>query len=149
MQSLAAAREWLRDRVDKGAKCPCCGQFAKVYRRKITSPMARVLIAMYRHDPTGWVYLPELGLSRGDEAKMRYWGLVEPMPDSVRKDGSSRVGIWRLTALGRLWVQNSARVPKYVRIYDGRCLGFDDSEMASIVDALGTRFNYSELMEGI
>lgn len=147
--SLSAAQEWLRDRVDDGETCPCCTQFAKVYRRKLTAPVAQVLIAMYRHAGTGWVHLPELGLSRGDEAKARYWKLIEQPADAEREDGSKRVGYWRLTPLGVEFVHNRARVAKYARIYDGRCLALDDTETVSIVDVLGAKFDYRQLMEGI
>jgi hypothetical protein len=151
--TLATARDWLRERIDNGQHCPCCTQFAKVYRRKVTSPMARVLIAMHAERVDGtdvFVNLPRLGLSRGDEAKARYWGLIEPMPDTVRDDGSTRTGWWRLTPYGRAFVRNQVKIPKYVRIYDGRCIGYaDDDAEVSILDALGTRFNYSELMAGI
>ena len=51
-ETLGGARDWLRDRVEKGAKCPCCGQFAKVYRRTITSGMARALFMIWHEG--GW-----------------------------------------------------------------------------------------------
>jgi hypothetical protein len=148
MTTLAEAREWLRVRVDDGETCPCCEQFAKVYRRKLTAPVARVLIAMYRHNRDGWVYLPALGLSRGDEAKARYWDLIEGL-DGERDDGSKRVGTWRLTGKGIAFVRNQIRVPKYARIYDGRCLNMDPAETVCITDVLGTRFNYADLMAGV
>ena len=36
--TLDEAKAWLRDQVDDGAHCPCCGQFAKVYKRRIHPP---------------------------------------------------------------------------------------------------------------
>jgi hypothetical protein len=44
-------------------------------------------------------------------------------------------------------VLNRSLVPTYAQIYDGRCLGYD-GEPVSIVDALGKKFDYHELMEG-
>jgi hypothetical protein len=114
--------------------------------------MARVLIEMLcRFAPGEWIDLPQLGKDmnlggRGDECKLRYWGLIEPMPDVLRDDGSPRVGMWRLTRQGVLFAQNRIRVPSHARVYDGRCLGFDETKQVSVIDALGTRFNYSELM---
>lgn len=145
--SLAEAQEWLRDHVDDGETCPCCTQFAKVYRRKLTAPVAQVLIAMYR-TRGGWIRVADLGLTRGDEAKARYWDLIEAPADAEREDGSRRVGIWRLTVRGIAFVNDQIRVPKYVRIYNGRRIGVDDTETVSIADVLGSKFNYRELMEG-
>lgn len=156
-RTLDEAREWLRNQIDDGATCPLCAQHAKVYRRTITSPMALALIAIYRHAPIGtWVDVPALAATMrtgskrptgGDEAKTRYWGLLEPMPDAKREDGSTRTGWWRLTGPGADFVRGDLIVPKHARIYDGRLLALDDTAgMIGIRDALGTRFDYDELM---
>src|SRR5262245_50953846 len=146
--SLGESRDWLLERVDHGAKCPLCQQFTKVYRRKLTGQTIVVLITMFRKHAQTWCYLPEMGLSRGDEAKARYWGLIEPYPDAMREDGSKRVGVWRLTDKGVAFLQGRMRVPKYAKIYDGRCLGLDHTELVDVRDCLGTKFNYEELMGG-
>ena len=46
--SLGTAREWLRSQAKDGARCPCCRQYVKVYRRKLNSSMSRALMIMYR-----------------------------------------------------------------------------------------------------
>ena len=144
-ETLGAAREWLRHRVDEGATCPCCTQFAKVYRRKINAGMAHALIHMYRHAQTEWFYLPDI-TSRWqgrDEAGLRYWALIEELQEK-REDGG-RAGWWRITPLGHRFVLREVRVPKYARVYDGRCLSLT-GEPVSITDALGDKFDYDELM---
>src|SRR5262245_9685330 len=146
--TLGQARDWLREHVDDGAPCPLCGQYAKVYRRKLTAHTAVLLIAMYRKAGSNWVHWPSLGLGHADEAKARYWGLIEAKPDEIREDGSSRTGWWRLTALGVAFVCNRITIAKYARIYDGRCLGLR-GEHVTIGDVLGTKFNYDHLMDGI
>ena len=147
--TLATVIEWLRERVDEGVHCPACGQHAKVYRRKITTATARTLVLMLREAGTDWVHLPTLlGRSQADEAKARYWGLIEEQ-QGEREDGSNRVGWWRLTPLGVQFVRRQVRIPKYALIYDGRCLALDDAEAVSIDDALGTKFRYDDLMAGI
>ena len=84
----------------------------------------------------------------GDEAKTRYWGLLEAMPDAKREDGSTRTGWWRLTGRGADFVRGDLLVPKHARIYDGRLLGLDDTAgVIGIRDALGSRFDYDELMD--
>lgn len=147
MNTLAEARDWLRTRLDEGEHCPCCTQYAKVYRRKINSGMARSLIAMYRISPTDWIHLPtQVGARSREEGKLAYWGLVEE-ENSIRPDGG-RAGWWRLTQKGRIFVQGNTALPKYARVYDGRCLGLITGETATIHDALGTAFSYDDLMRG-
>jgi hypothetical protein len=147
--TLEEARAWLRERIDEGEKCPLCTQFAKVYRRKITSPMARGLIKQYRLAGVDYVHSAELVKSETHEfSQLSWWNLIEECPDAVREDGG-RAGWWRISERGRQFVLYRIEVPKYAYIYDGRVLRLDTDETVSIVDALGTRFNYRELMAGI
>lgn len=150
-ETLEQARQWLRDQVEDGAVCPCCSQFAKVYRRKITGSIAAVLIAMYRLHRAGqeWVYMPDLRSRGQDEVIARHWFLIEKDEELQREDGSTRTGWWRLTATGTRFVRGELLIPKYARVYNGRRLGYDDTELVSIRDCLGTRFNYDELMAGL
>lgn len=152
--TLTRAREILRADLEEGAKCPCCTQFAKVYRRRIGSASAMALVLLHRDAGTAWVHLPTFLKERqgnahtGDVAKARYWGLVEPV-DATRDDGSYRVGTWRLTEQGVRFAAGRLRVPKYARIYDGRLLGLDAEEWVDIKECLGHKFDYRELMEGV
>lgn len=147
--TLLEARAWLLRQLDNGARCPCCSQLAKIYRRKINSGMARSLIAMYRADPDlGWMHVPTvIGRQSAEEGKLAYWGLVEETTEP-RADGG-RAGWWRLTESGQAFVLGRSRVPKYARIYDGACLGFDATGTVTIRDALGTGFHYDDLMQGV
>lgn len=149
---LLEVREWLRYNLEDGTHCPACTQYAKVYRRKLTAVAAVGMIAMHRDggDRDGWIHLPTLlpTKSGGDEAKAQHWGLIEPMPDVERDDGSRHTGWWRLTSHGARFVSRIDRIPKYARIYDGECLNLEGN-LISIQDCLGTRFNYDDLMAGI
>jgi hypothetical protein len=155
---LKDARQWLRDRVDEGARCPCCTQWAQVYWRTINSGMAVSAIRLFRwqaeHDGE-FAHLPTLlGRRSAEEAKLRYWGLVEEEA-RVRPDGG-RAGFWRLTAAGLEWVRGGIRLPCYVRVFDARALGppgdFSRSGKyrppVSIRDALGDKFDYEALLRG-
>jgi hypothetical protein len=139
--SLADARAWLRARVEEGERCPCCTQFAKVYKRQITSTSAAAAIAMYRAARLDPVHLPPLlkerGIPRADEAKLVHWGLIAADAD--------RSAWWRVTPLGGQWILGRISVPRYARIYDGRCLGLVGDPW-TVQQALGTRFDYAELM---
>lgn len=142
---LGEARDLLRElATEKGAKCPCCRQLAKVYRRPIHSTIARSLIKMWRAAGTDWQHIPTtIGGQSREEGKLRYWGLVEEQRQP-RTDGG-RSGWWRVTEKGEAWVRGHATVPKYAHIYDGRCLKLDGPEV-TIEDALGEKFSYAELM---
>lgn len=145
--TLAEARDTLQEQAQgDGAHCPCCGQFAKVYRRKINAGHAITLITLYRAVDMGWGHLATYDLSR-EASKLAYWGLIEE--ESDRRDDGGRSGWWRITTPGFLFLQNRITVPKYALIYDGQLLKLDDTERVSITDALGTRFDYTELMAGI
>jgi hypothetical protein len=131
-----------------GVICPCCGQFAKVYRRSITSATARQLIVAWRFargDPAEWFHLPSVVGYGGDIAKVKHWGLLEEAVDVVREDGG-RAGWWRFTALGSRWVRGLDAVPRYAYIYAGQLLRLD-GEPRTIRDALGNGFDLRELME--
>jgi len=159
--SLEQAKEDTFNKSVDGTTCPCCQQFVKVYRRKITSSMARALIELNRHGirigtHTGWTHMPELlarrKLQRSDEAKLVHWGLMEPFR-ALRDDGSKRNGMYRITYLGHKFVQGALEVPKYVYIYNHSVQGFSDgtnghpNETVSIQECIGEKFNYRELME--
>jgi len=154
--TLAQAKDWLRARVDVGAACPCCTQFAKVYKRKLNGAMAYVLILVSRYDGSDWIHVPSYineqtkspsvaAAVRGDWAKLTHWGLLEELAGE-RPDGSTRVGYYKITENGRRFTRDQLRVPRHIWIYDGRSLDRKDTETVSIVEVLGKKFNYSELM---
>lgn len=147
--TLGAARDWLRARIEHGATCPCCQRFAKVYRRKVAARDTRALIKIYRDHGIGWVRLRDLvGYNGGDEAKLRYWQLIEQSPE-VADDGNPHgVGWWRLTPRGVAWVEGRVSIPKYARIYAAECLGLE-GELVNVRAALGGGpFDYEKLMRG-
>lgn len=152
-ETLLEAKAWLRARLDKGAKCPCCTQFAKMYERKLNSGMAACLIVLcrisQREGVEGWVYVPDfvrsnpvLANSR-EYPKLRYWGLVETR--ASKKPEVKDSGTWRPTAIGVAFSLNRTKIKSHVKLYDGRPFGFLGDEV-SIVDCLGERFSYPELM---
>jgi hypothetical protein len=62
--SLEDAKKWLRERFGKGATCPCCNQFVKLYRRPFNYSMAVVLLLMERYyrrvgvSAEEWLHVP-------------------------------------------------------------------------------------------
>lgn len=151
--TLGATRDWLRAHADHGTTCPCCTQFTKVYRRKMTSVSARTMITMYALYGHDWANVPALMRDRlpdiahqGGYATLgQHWGLIEESPDE-RADGG-RAGWWRLTDRGMWFVTERLMVPKYARLFDARCLGYA-GDPVSIGDVLGDGFDLDDLMRG-
>jgi hypothetical protein len=137
----------LRARVDEGASCPCCTQFAKVYRRKLNAGIAVGLIRVWRTAGDQWCNLRATVAGASNHvASAEWWGLLVESPQ--RRDDGGRGKAWRLTPDGVAYVRHELAVPKYARVYDGRCLSLD-GEPQNIGHALGKRFDYRELMDGI
>lgn len=153
-RALIQLRADLRRELEDGTTCPVCGQHAQIYRRKINSGMAKSLIAMYRTQDwlpdggTDFMHVPTvIGAQSREEGKLAYWHLVAE--EAVQRPDGGRAGYWRLTPRGRRFVEGQISVPKYAEIYNGKVVGMDSSEMVTIRDALGTKFDYSELMAGL
>ena len=151
--TLQEAKTWLRRRLADGARCPCCAQWAQVYKRTITGQMARWLIWLtveYRAQRIGrkgeWVDVRKSPVRGGDYAKLRYWGLVE-RPANL--DPSKRsAGLWRPTRDAYSFVLGNLRVAKHCYVFDEQALS-KGQQMITIIEALGKKFNYAELMSGM
>jgi len=146
-ETLDEARARLFAHINEGMICPCCGQFAKRYKRAFNSGQAISLINIYKTGMRSnfeWVYIPNLSAKSREEGKIAYWGLLQEK-DEERDDGG-RAGWWRVTPRGEHFVTNRLRIPKYVYVYNGECLGFDDTEMVTIRDCLGDDFDLGTLM---
>ena len=140
--TLGQSKKWLRSEIrDKGATCPCCQQFAKVYVRRLHSGMTRALIHMYQHrdDDNKFDITVHLTTNKGDTSKLRYWGLIE-------HDPLDKEGVWKITALGRGFVRGVKRVPSHVELYNGQFLKLTGPEI-TIRQSLGNKFDYNELMQ--
>lgn len=149
--TLSEAHKWLKDRVEDGVVCPCCAQFAKIYKRKLNSSMARGLLVLVRLDENGPIHIPSIFTAQrvcaaNDGSLLRHWGLIEEVP-GVRDDGSTRVGYYTVTDLGRKFAAGSVRVPAYIYLYAARLVDSNDHATVDIREALGKRFHYEELMQ--
>lgn len=144
--TIAQGKAWLRARLDKGDHCPLCNQMAKMYKRKINSTMARALINLWNLCGRSFGHGPSLPGDSHEISQLVWWGLIEE-ESRIRPDGG-RAGWWRITDKGELFVTGQLNVPKYAKIYDGNVFGLE-GDPTNIQDALGSKFNYEELMEGI
>lgn len=152
--TLQQAKDWLKAHVRDGAECPCCRQFAKVYRRKLNSLMVRSLIWLVRASgpQLRWVEVQRLAPrwlvgSGGTLPKTAYWDLAETRLKDPTDPGKGKdSGIWRPTPTGVAFVNGAIRMPSHVLLYDGRVLSLDNSADVDVHEALGNRFDYNELM---
>jgi len=154
MFGLAQAKRVVEDGLVDGVECPCCGQLCKLYRRKLNSAMAASLIYLVRihlRKAFGeWTHVNELPILQGrhaggDFAKLAYWGMILAAPNDDPDKRCS--GLWKASEHGVAFARNQIRVPRFVYIFDDRMHGSSD-EQTSIIEALGDRFSYTELMDG-
>lgn len=118
--TVAFAREILFAQMADGLQvaCPCCDQSAKIYPRTISGTMAKQLAILYRRN--GWTYYRDLATDHpsGDKdyGKLHYWGLADG-------DGSAN---WRITDLGRQFVEGAVEMPRVAKVYNGEVVGWSD-----------------------
>ena len=125
--SLSEVWAWFRKRLDSGTKCPCCGRFAKNYRRTLTAKMAHGLTRIEETHPKGWFDAKSLfkRSSARDWSVTKHWGLVKAKP--------GKAGIWKLTKLGRQFVRGKVEVHRRATVFNDKCLGLD-GDMVTIQD---------------
>lgn len=158
--TLAQAKEILRKHLDKGANCPCCKQPVKMYRRPLTSAMALGLLLLYKDNKTyesqgdQWYHLenffkaiPDLPSSvRGDVPKLRFWGLIRAK-EGGKDDGNPSNGLYQLTSSGKAFSQGIIKLSSHVKLYNNKFFGLSGNEI-NIHQALGTKFNYDQIING-
>lgn len=146
--TLADARKIVREGLNKGITCPCCDQFAKRYKLKLSHSMSATLCWMHANFGTQWVHIPnnapEWVLNTRSYPKMVMWGLIESKPKSADHKGRTS-GVWRVTPLGTRFVKGLCEVPRYVYNYNGN-VDEVSRETTDIHKSLGDHFEYSELM---
>lgn len=135
--TVAEARRALQDARQAGVQCPCCDQKVQEYRRSINIGMVRSLVAIYRvtHEPghSEWVHVPtEIGARSREEGKLAYWGILEEQ--HARREDGGRRGFWRITDLGKQFVEGRVTLPKYAYVYNGAVTGYSATERVSIAD---------------
>lgn len=156
MNTLEEAKEFLKQNWEYGTTCPCCNQHVKLYRRKLNSAMAYGLIILTQNrnnvDTSDWFHLENYlkpievaSTLRGDMPKLRHWGLIEAKK-ARRDDGDKRNGYYRVTQRGRDFVEGKLSVQQKVKLYNKDFYGYE-GDYITIKDALGSHFNYSELMD--
>lgn len=145
MKTIQEAQDYIIANREKGAACPCCGRFCKLYPRKLHSEMAIFLIKLVRqHKLTSdWVHVRRIVITTTkastDGIYLIHWDLI------VRKSGSS--GLYKPTEKGIDFAMRLVRVPRQVFVFRNQPVGFSSDDV-DIVEALGDKFDYQQLMSG-
>ena len=148
METIKEAKTFLKENYSKGCTCPACGQYVRLYERKLNSVMARALINLYKiGEGVNPVHVKEIikGISdtgTNDFSKLMYWKMIEEEINENSKTKTS--GVWKITKLGIDFV-NGKSFPKSVMVYNNKVRGFH-IENTTIEESLGVKFNYKELM---
>lgn len=150
--TIAEAREIIfeEDNFSNGTNCPCCNQLVKKYNRKLNSAAALSLISLWKQSsPMGEdVHVSKIegaSSSGGNFAQLERWNLIEAVRNTDTQKRTS--GFWHITLKGERFVKGLVTVPSYVTTYNMETLGFSE-EHINIRQALGTKFDYTEMMRG-
>lgn len=151
---MGDVKRGFQENLKSGAQepCPCCGRHAQIYRRKFHSSMAYQLIQLYHMGGckefihASRLILPNMA-GIGDFTKAKYWGLIAPKDKAIYDTDTTTKssGFWRITPAGEKFLRGLIRIPREVLVFDDAVLE-ESLETISIRDALGTKFNYGELM---
>lgn len=131
-----------------GAWCPCCDQWAKIYRWKLYGSAIRLLHGLYEWaSANGSEFVHSRDVKRpgqgGDGTQLRHWGLVEQ--EKERRPDGGRSGFWRITVKGVAFLKDQTKIPKYAYVYNGEVLSLS-GDLVSVRDIIGNTFNYDEMM---
>jgi hypothetical protein len=152
--TLKEAKDFLRDKLKSGETCPCCNRYTQMYSRSITSSMVYALVLMYNRDkdfPGQYFHVEEYlknmdwipSSVRGDFPKMRFWDLIRPK-EGGKEDGNPNTGYYKITELGKTFVEGNIELPSNVNIYNNRFFGFDkESKNVSVHDCIKNKFSYN------
>lgn len=145
--TIAEAKEQLKENWLKGEKCPCCNQFVKLYKIKISGQAVRDLLRLCvitGGDTSEYKHINDFSnLASRSFSKLAHWGLVT---DELNEDTTKRTsGMWSITEKGVQFARKQTEVPKYAYLYNSQCKAMSP-ETVGVVEALGHKFDYEELM---
>ena len=149
MVTLAEAQLVFQIAIEEdGTNCPCCHRWGKINGYQITSTHVRGMIWMLQNFPEGdWVDLgkaPPWILRSKSMSTLQHWGLLESKTKGMDEDTRGS-GLWRLTPLGRDFVYRQTTMPKHAFVFDNKLLKHSE-EHIDVIQALGKKFSYAELM---
>ena len=128
-----------------------CGGRSKLYRRKLNSGMAATLCWLVANGNGEWVHtskMPRWAVVGREFGKLFFWGMMEMQEEDGDEKRSS--GIYRVTEAGRAFAMEETDAPSHAFIRSPRSqfLTLDTRSSVTILEALGQKFHYAELMRG-
>ena len=149
--SLPEARAYVKERRKEGVSCPCCGQYCRIWKRKLNAGMAAALVWLVARSGAdrSWVHVaataPQWLIRSRELAKLQHWGLIQQRQKQENDSKRRTSGVWRPTIEGREFALGASEVPQYVYLYLNEVEGYS-VELIGIAEALGDRFDYRELI---
>lgn len=145
--TIRQAKDFLNANYKAGAICPCCNQHVRLYKHKLNAKQCQALIQLY-HDckQIEYVHVNQIEVHhqiQGSFAKLEHWQLIEKKP--IEAEDKKNSGMWKITEIGKKFVELKKNVPSHVLILNGTRRGYDGDRI-SIRIALGNQFSYNELM---
>jgi len=141
--TVAEATALLVRRVESGSNCPCCGQFANAYKRRIRGNHTRFLVDVARlataEDP--WVHYTKCFFAGRDYAYLRHFGLAETR---------EREGLWKITPHGERFLlgEEDAGVPEWILVFNNAVVARAEKIMSARDCLAQGGFDYDDLMHG-
>lgn len=152
--TIADAKQYLRENWNKGCNCPACGQRVQLYDYKLYATSAAALVRLYRlggefHHVSKYAEAGD-GYPRAPHfAELRFWGLIEAMPKSEDNTKKKSSGFWKITDKGRQFVEGEIQLHSRILVYNNKFQGYSSkSEPITIRKAFDNEFDYDELMKG-
>jgi hypothetical protein len=151
LKTIAEARRWIIESAValKACKCPVCGQTAKLYPRKLSAGLARLLVDICRqtkdYPPRDrWVNISKDLIVHSDHpiprdySILRFWGLLEPAAGCPAH--------WRITDTGIAFVEGRMEVPRLIYLYNNNCIRMG-TKTINCSDALKSEFRLKPMLE--
>lgn len=156
--TLAQAQEVLKEHAVDGAICPACRQLVKMAPKALSPNLGYTLLVLYRHfvKESTWLhvadYLGEMvkmgsAVKGSDYTKLCWWGLLEEMPEDLRKKEKKKPGFYRMTEKGLAFAKGERKLPQEVFLYNDQVRGYSPQD-TTIQEVLGSTYNYEDLLAG-
>jgi len=143
LNTIDEAQAYLLANIEDGAECPCCARQVRLYRRKLNSNMVAFLCDLVGSEAP-WTHYMNVRFRGRDYSYLQLWDLAE----TCTEEGGGYTGLWRPTERGIAFARREIRVPSHVYHYLNVAHDFAATTV-DVEEALGSRFDYAELMKGV
>lgn len=107
----------------KATSCPCCGQTAKIYPRKLTKPMVLALAWIAKNPYVKTSEFPNWMYRTRQYNVLHHWGLLQRT--SLPDDGF----YWVITDKGARFLRGEISVPLRAIVFNNETIGYSAEEV--------------------